>query len=252
MKLYQQFLTQNDCYLAGRTIRPAGVMIHSTGADNPWLSRYVAPDDGRLGRPSGRHWNQSGVGACVHAFVGRLEDGTVVAYQTLPWNMRGWHCGRRGNDSHISIELCEDGLTDAGYFSAVYREAVELTARLCREFELDPLEPEVVLCHAEGYELGMASNHGDVLHWFGRHGKTMDDFRADVAKAAKEEENTVTQEQFDAMLDDYLLRRGTLPAGEWAAEGLQQAVGRGISDGTRPQAFATRQEVALMVLAATR
>ena len=261
MKLYQQFLTRNDCYLAGRTIRPAGVMIHSTGADNPRLSRYVAPDDGRLGQPSGRHWNQSGVGACVHAFVGRLEDGTVAAYQTLPWTMRGWHCGCSGNDSHISIELCEDDLTDAGYFSAVCRTAVELTARLCREFGLDPLEPGVVICHAEGYKLGMASNHGDVLHWFGRHGKTMDDFRADVAKAAKKEENAVTQEQFDTMLDDYLLRRGALPAGEWAAEGLlmvwaeeglRQAVGRGISDGTRPQAFATRQEVALMVLAATR
>ena len=252
MKLYQQFLTRNDCYLAGRTIRPAGVMIHSTGADNPRLSRYVAPDDGRLGQPSGRHWNQSGVGACVHAFVGRLEDGTVAAYQTLPWTMRGWHCGCSGNDSHISIELCEDDLTDAGYFSAVCRTAVELTARLCREFGLDPLEPGVVICHAEGHKLGIASNHGDVLHWFGRHGKTMDDFRADVAKAMGEEGNTVTQEQFDAMLDDYLLRRGALPAGEWATEGLRQAVQRGISDGTRPQAFATRQEVALMVLAAIR
>jgi len=252
MNLYQQFLTRNDCHRAGRAIRPAGVMVHSTGADNPRLSRYVAPDDGRLGQPSGRHWNQPGVGACVHAFVGRLADGTVAAYQTLPWNMRGWHCGRSGNDSHISIELCEDDLTDGSYFSAVYREAVELTARLCREFRFDPLEPGVVLCHAEGYKLGMASNHGDVLHWFGRHGKTMEDFRTDVAKTMEEEENRVTQAQFDALMDDYLLRRGGLPAGEWAAEGLKQAVERGISDGTRPQAFATRQEVALMVLAAIR
>lgn len=75
MNLHQRFLTQNDCYRAGRTIRPAGVMLHSTGANNPRLSRYVAPDDGRLGQPSGRHWNQSGVGACVHTFQADWEPG---------------------------------------------------------------------------------------------------------------------------------------------------------------------------------
>jgi len=249
MNLYQQFLTRNDCHRAGRAIRPAGVMVHSTGADNPRLSRYVAPDDGRLGQPSGRHWNQPGVGACVHAFVGRLADGTVAAYQTLPWNMRGWHCGRSGNDSHISIELCEDDLTDGSYFSAVYREAVELTARLCREFRFDPLEPGVVLCHAEGYKLGMASNHGDVLHWFPRYGITMDNVRAEVAQILKEEEDSLTQEQFDAMMDHWLADRGALPPSQWADSILDEAIAQGITDGSRPQSPATRQEVAAMILA---
>ena len=90
MNLHQRILTYNDCYLKGQTIRPIGVMIHSTGANNPNLSRYVGPDDGLLGQnPNNNHWNMSGVGACVHAFIGRLADGSIASYQTLPWNWRG-------------------------------------------------------------------------------------------------------------------------------------------------------------------
>ena len=43
MKLLQCILTENDCYQTGRTIRPKGVMVHSTGANNPSLRRYVQP-----------------------------------------------------------------------------------------------------------------------------------------------------------------------------------------------------------------
>lgn len=251
MNLHRQFLTQNDCYRAGGTIRPAGVMLHSTGANNPRLSRYVGPDDGRLGQPSGRHWNQSAVWACVHAFIGQLADGSIATYQTLPWTMRGWHCGRSGNDTHIGIEICEDALTDPAYFQAVYREAVELTVYLCREFDLDPLEPGVVLDHREGHARGIASNHADVAHWFGLHGKTMDDFRADVARELRKDD-TMTQEQFDAMMDNYLARRGELPGSDWAAAPILAAKARGITDGTRPQGFVTREEAATMAMAAAK
>lgn len=253
MNLHKCLLTNNDCYIRGRMVRPRGVMIHSTGANNPALRRYVAPNDGLLGEPSLRHWNQSGVGACVHAFIGKLADGSVATYQTLPWDMRGWHCGRSGNDTHISFEICEDGLTDAGYFAAVYREAVELTAYLCKEYGLDPLEDGVVICHAEGYKRGIASNHGDVLHWFPKHGKTMDDFRADVAREMRGE-NDLTEEQIRAIVREEYEKieaeRAKLPVSDWAKVKLQLARARGITDGTRPQSFATRQEVALMVNAA--
>ena len=252
MNLHRQFLIQNDCYLAGRTIRPIGVMLHTTGKQNPKLSRYVGPDDGLLGHnKAGNHWNMPGVGACVHAFIGQLADGSVATYQTLPWTMRGWHCGRSGNNTHIGIEICEDGLTDPVYFRAVYREAVELTAHLCREFDLDPLEPGVVLDHREGHARGIASNHGDVAHWFGRHGKTMDDFRADVARELRKDD-TMTQEQFDAMMDNYLACRGELPGSDWAAATILAAKARGITDGTRPQGLVTREEAAAMAFAAAK
>ena len=77
----------------------------------------------------------------------------------------------------IGFEICEDGLTDASYFNAVYKEAVELCVYLCKQYGLTEKD---IICHSEGHKLGVASNHGDVMHWFPRHGKSMETFRADV------------------------------------------------------------------------
>mgnify|MGYP003604964643 CR=1 FL=1 len=188
MNLHKLILTNNACYKAGRTITPKGIMVHSTGANNPNLKRYVGPDDGLLGKNQyNNHWNQDkpdGRQVCVHGFIGKLADGSIATYQTLPWNHRGWHCGSgskgSGNDTHISFEICEDGLADASYFSAVYKEAAELCAYLCKQYGLTE---ENIICHSEGATLGIASNHSDVMHWFPKHGnKSMDTFRADVGK----------------------------------------------------------------------
>lgn len=189
MRLFESILTLNDCYKAGRTITPKGIMVHSTGANNPWLKRYV-PDDGQLGyNQYNNHWNMSGVGACVHGFIGKMADGTIATYQTLPWNWRGWHSasGNKGsaNNTHISFEICEDGLTDATYFRAVFNEAAELCAYLCKMYNLNPLTD--IICHSEGHTMGIASNHGDVMHWFPKHGENMDTFRQKVYELVNEE-----------------------------------------------------------------
>lgn len=181
MTLRECLLTNNDCYKAGRTIIPKGVMVHSTGANNPNLRRYVQPDDGWLGvNKNGNHWNRAGVGKCVHAFIGKLADGSISTYQTLPWDCRGWHAGGDANNTHISFEICEDALTDRGYFQKTYREAVELTAYLCQMYRLDPMKDGVVLCHYEGYQRRIASGHVDITHWWPKFGKTMNDFRREV------------------------------------------------------------------------
>lgn len=191
MNLNRLYLTKNECYRAGQIITPKGIMVHSTGANNPHLKRYVGPDDGKLGANVYRnHWNQArpdGRQVCVHAFIGRLADGSIATYQTLPWNHRGWHAGGDANNTHIGFEICEDGLTDASYFSAVYKEAVELCVHLCKLYGLSEKD---IICHSEGYKQGIASNHADVMHWFPKHGKTMDTFRADVKKLLSEEEKS--------------------------------------------------------------
>ena len=203
MRLRQQYLTKNDCYREGRYIAVQGVMIHSTAANNTKASRYV-PGNDEIGRNTGgNHWDINDADykkkfgkdleKCVHAIIGTFADGGIGTVQTLPWTMRGWHCGGLANDSHIGIEICEDNLTDTSYFEAVYREAVEVTAMLCKEFGLDPLKDGVVLCHAEGRAAGIASNHGDVLHWWPKHGKSMHDFRADVARMLKGESEEVVR-----------------------------------------------------------
>ena len=198
MNLIRCYLTNNRCYTIGATIKPRGVMVHSTGKNNPKIARYVQPSPNTANRESllatigtnryANDWNNSGESVCVHAFIGRLADNSVGAVQTLPWNRRGWHAGdgtsgKSANDTHISFEICEDALTDASYFAQVYAKAVELTAMLCETYNLDPKADGVVICHSEGYKRGIASNHGDVMHWFPKFGKSMDAFRGDVAKA---------------------------------------------------------------------
>ncbi len=196
MNLRKLILINNACYKAGRTIKPKGIMMHSTGANNPYLKRYVGPDDGLLGKnESGNHWNQDkpdGRQVCVHGFIGKLADGSIATYQTLPLNHRGWHggSGSKGsvNDTHIGFEICEDGLTDATYFNAVYKEATELCAYICKEYKLDPMADGVIIGHYEGHKRGVASNHADPGHWFPKHSKSMDTFRVEVKRLLTETE----------------------------------------------------------------
>ena len=193
MNLHKLILTENDCYKAGKKITPKGIMVHSTAANNPWLKRYVGPNDGLLGENQyNNHWNKSRIAKCVHAFIGKLDDGTIATYQTLPWDHRGWHCAGSANDTHISFEICEDDTNGADYFKKVYQEAVELCAYLCKEYGLTEKD---IICHKEGYKMGVASNHSDVMHWFPKHGKSMDTFRADVKALLNEEPKTNLKEE---------------------------------------------------------
>lgn len=267
MRLLKCILTDNDCYKTNQWIVPKGVCVHSTGANNPTLKRYVQPLEtdedydsliDLLGYNRNHNdWNRSGTNACVHGFIGKLADGSIGTMQTLPWNMRGWHAGNgttrpSANNTHISFEICEDGLDDTDYFGKVYREAVELTAHLCALYDLDPLEPEVVICHSEGYRLGMASGHADVEHWFPKFGKSMDDFRADVA--AEMEDEDMTQEKFDEMMDNWLTRKALQEPSSWSQadrewaqnNGLMKGIGDADGDGETDyayKAFPTREEM---------
>ena len=49
-------------------------------------------------------------------------------------------------------------------------------------------------------------------------------------------------------MDNWLAERRNLPVSDWAKEELEQAKAEGITDGTAPQAFATREQVAAMIL----
>lgn len=58
----------------------------------------------------------------------------------------------------------------------------------------------------------------------------------------------ITQAQFDAMLENWLTRQAAKNVSSWSK--MRWAAKVGITDGTRPQSFATREEVATMVRSA--
>ena len=193
-----------------------GILWHSTGANNPTLKRYVQPSDNAadraemlklLGTNTNKNdWNHIVRYAGMNAWIGKLADGTVATVQTMPWDYRPWGCGSgsRGscNSGWIQFEICEDGLADANYFNKVYTEACELTAYLCKMYNLDPhgtvsyqgVKVPVILCHQDSYQLGLGGNHADIYHWFPKHGKSMETVRNDVAAILKADNSTPTVE----------------------------------------------------------
>lgn len=271
------FLTENDCYTSNARQRslPASrqdagyrryyqgasrIVVHSTGADNPYLRRYVAPDDGHLGANQyGNHWNRSGVGACVHAFVGRLADGTVGVYQTLPWEYRAWGVGKGKNgsfnDCAIQLEICEDDHNDEGYCLEAYAAAVGLCAGLCKQYRIPA---DGIVSHREAHDLGYGSNHGDPESWWGSFGLTMDGFRAAVqAKLDQKEEKEMTESDVKTvcgkMISDMTSGSGTgdHPAA-WAEEAAAWAKAAGIitgfgGDNMGWQKLLTREQLAVML-----
>ena len=62
-----------------------------------------------------------------------------------------------------------------------------------------------------------------------------------------EEDEEMDQSAFDKMMDNYLTRKAKESPSVWAASPLREAVAKGITDGERPRAFATREEVAVMI-----
>jgi len=181
MILKQCYLTKNDCFKE-RTIVPKGIVVHSTGANNPALRRYVQPDDGILGTNKyNNHWNKSGVNKCVNAFIGKALDNQVMVYQTLPWDKRPWGVGSGSkgsyNNSHIQFEICEDALTDATYFNDAFTAAIELCAYLAKEYNIPVAN---IVSHHEAYLAGYGSGHKDCDHWLKKFGKDMDWFRQQV------------------------------------------------------------------------
>jgi N-acetylmuramoyl-L-alanine amidase CwlA len=201
MKATPRFMTKNRCYTNAIKLKPTKLVLHSLGVAQPNANVLI------------NSWNNQTEDKCVHAFI--MEHEII---QTLPWNYKAWHVGKgpKGswNSCAIGVEICEpsghkynggtmvnyDVKKNATYFEAVYNNAVELFAYLCKEYSLEPLKD--IYCHCEVNKLGYASNHADVMQWFPKHGKSMDTFRSDVkeklAEMQKPKKNTVYRVQVGA------------------------------------------------------
>ena len=185
-RLLTCYQTKNECYLNGESIGvPKGIVVHSTGVNNPFLKRYVDYPEEVGVNSNGNHWNQSGIDTMVHAFIGLDKNNNVAIVNTLPYTYACWGVGSGSKGSynyspngHIQFEICEDGLDDFAYFNdAVFGAAVEYCAYLCRRFSFSV---NSIVSHKETHALGYGSNHGDPENWLTNFEKTMNDFRTAV------------------------------------------------------------------------
>lgn len=225
MDIKTKFMTRNDCYKENRKIKPKGIMIHSTATPGvmaeAWFNKWNKSfSEGEINRQ-----------VCVHAFVDDKE-----VWQYLPWNHRGWHAGGTANNTHIGIEICEppgfsysknhmisyDVMKNEAYFRKAFDMAVDLCVVLCREYRLTEKD---IISHQEGNRIGIASNHGDVGHWFPKHGEDMDSFRKAVREKLKVDDEL--ESALKLMVDKGVInspqywidnaKEGKLCSGEYAA-----------------------------------
>lgn len=271
-------MTNSTCYKQTRKMDIKGVLWHSTGANNKTIKRYVQPSENdknyqslitKIGKNTSRtDWNHSSQQAGVNAWIGALADGSVAAVQTLPWNYRPWGCGSGSkgscNTGWIQFEICEDNLSDPDYFAKVYKEACELTAYLCKTYNINPsgsvnvngVTVPTILCHQDSYQLGLGSNHADVYHWFKKYGKDMATVRKDVAalmqsKVIEEDDEDMTQEKFNEMMNVYLSQLAAQPV-TWEQDAMTWAQANGLINGNEkgqlmPKRFMTRGEFAAVL-----
>ena len=209
--------TQSTCYKGTGKMQIKGILWHDTGANNPYLKRYIQPSDNapdrvewveKLGKNAFKNdWNHVYRKCGMNCWIGKLADGSVTTVQTMPWDFRPWGCGsgKKGscNNGWIQFEICEDGKNDPEYLAKAYEEACEITAYLCKQFDIDPLgiadcngvTVPTILCHQDSYKLGLGSNHSDIYDWFPKYGKSMEAARQDIARLLAEEQDTELPEK---------------------------------------------------------
>lgn len=202
------------------------LMLHSLGC--PRASADYQAD--KWNSPS----NDAGV---CHAVV---DSNDGYTRQTLRWDMRGWHCGGSGNNTHIGVEMCESDqirYTSGAKFEILnkskaqahcrtaYNGAVELFAFLCIKFGCDPLKD--ICSHKEGGKAGIASGHVDPEHYWTGLGMpyTMDTFRAAVkAKVDAETAADPTPTPQPENPPTGFLGFPDVPEDAWYADALKWAV----------------------------
>lgn len=229
LTFYQQLATNNPCYKSnGNRSKTTHLILHSTGANNPNLKRYVTPDDGYLGvNPNNNGWNNENSNTLVHGVIGKNKNGKVEVYQIAPWSKLVWGCGSgskgSGNSFAIQVEMCEDQTLGASYAKETYEVAVKLFAYLCKVYNIPP---ENIWSHNEAHKHGYASGHIDPEHWWTgvKSGLTMDGFRKDVKKLL--ETKTTTNE--DNIL--YRIQVGAFRNRNNAEEYLKKVKSAGFTD----------------------
>lgn len=210
MELIQDIAVNNPCYKAGKKITITGIMLEGVGCPQP------------SAKVLSHNWNrESCEGRCAHAFID-ANDGSVI--QTLPWNHRGWHCGRHpatknsANYTHIGVKMCEpaqirydkkhrmslcgDKEVAIAAVHKTYKSAVELLAMLCAMFNLDPMTD--IITPKEGYQKRICAFRNDVEGLWERLDLdyTMDGLRNDVKAMMGSEVKDESEEAPSELVND--------------------------------------------------
>lgn len=217
MEIIKAHAVNNLCYKASQKMVPKGIVIHSTGANNPYLKRYVDSPDEVGENKYNNHWNNptpEGKKVCVHAFIGYAKDKIVKVAEILPLDICCWGAGNGSKGSYnydpayIQFEICEDSLESELYYKKAFAVAEEYCAHLARTLSV-PVEN--IVGHNEAHALGYASNHSDPEKWMKRFGDSMESFRSRVAARVKAAESEGGEKKrYGVVIGEYPDEKGAL------------------------------------------
>ena len=187
------------------------------------------------------------------------KDGKIGMYAEE--KDRSWCSSSRDNDHRaVTIEVASDTTHPYAVTDKAYSALLDLCTDICRrngKSKLLWMEDEWT---ALSYQPAADEMVMTVHRWFANKacpGQYLLDRHGDIAEEVTRrlrEEDTLTQDQFDVMMNDWLARRAALPASDWAVPYIEKAIDAGLMtevNGSieRPQDFVTREELATSLAA---
>lgn len=218
------------------------IIIHYTGISNDTAennAKYFATG------------NKKSAGA--HFFVdqkGRIYQSVKMSYtaNSVPRKRQGYSgggtfLGKCTSANSISIEMCDNLSKDpSAKQTEAVRQLVEYIQGICPN-------ARSIIRHYDVTGKLCPARMVDEKKWLA--------FKTAITakQQPKQEVEDLTREEtiklFDELIEKKLSGKG-LPASAWAVSELNEAVKAGITDGTRPQGVARREEVAAMICRAIK
>ena len=218
-----QYITQYDaaCYTPGRTYQGVNyavdkIVIHHWGADGQTFDSVV----GWFTNPN--------CGTSAHYVVEDRKVACMVNLYDTAYHAGNWFA----NLSSIGIE-CRPEMSDGDL-----ETVCELVAYLYGVYGELPIYP-----HKYFSRTACPGRYEEKLDYIKQRALEI----LNGESKEESESDDVTQEQFNKMMDNYLAVKRQLPASDWAKETWQQATASGLTDGTMPQDFCTREQVVTMI-----
>lgn len=226
MEVHKDFPAHPENYQRGRAQPVSFLVFHYVGATGG-------------ARNNAKYYHDRVLKISAHYFVGHASEGAAI-WQSVDEGDTAWHCGRSDgkykhptcrNANSIGIEMCCHQDTSGGWYidEATMATAAELGREIMARYGI-PLE--------------------NVLRHYDVTGKLcprplIDEDKWAAFKARLED--TMTQEQFNAMMDIYLAQSREKPVSDWAKNTWDKAMATGVFDGTAPQNPLTREQAALVL-----
>ena len=198
---------------------------------------HYTSNKGDTAKNNADYFAREKVGASAHFFVDENQ-----VWESVPESMTAWHCGAKHykhpecrNSNSIGVEICMNDKT-----GKIRQDSINNAAKFVRE-----------LMKKYNIPVGNVLRHYEIT---GKHCPAPMVDNPTLWQSFKnqlKESDPVTYEQFVDFMERYARELSQNPPSDWAKESINRQKEKGVTDGERPHAYVTREEVITMIDRAT-